>query len=175
MWGKASKVALNKCKKTERDSFENDMDKLFDLTTCPHKITLCEEPNSSCSNPPCSIGAHIECDCPMSQKIPKLELRWMNSQRAKVGELSEMYMGTNDQKETKKQEKTERRKLQEEEANRKRLKREEEERVHRETLLTESEFDLNFEDGTLDDDMEVDMVPSKVSPEELTLSVPLTF
>ena len=40
LWGKASKVALNKCKKNEKNSFENDLDKLFDLTTCPHKITL---------------------------------------------------------------------------------------------------------------------------------------
>ena len=56
---------------------------------------------------------HISCDCPLSQKIPVSELAGVYYQRNKVGEKSEMQMGLNDIKETKRQSKAEKRGIKE--------------------------------------------------------------
>ena len=80
---------------------ELELDKLMDLTACPHTIYLCQEPTSNCKNPKkCKIGAHIGCSCTLVEKVPVLDLLWLHSQRAKVGEKSAMQMGLCDQKET---------------------------------------------------------------------------
>ena len=154
LWQRASDVALKKCKKAEKNRFELELDRLFDLTACHCVIVTCDQSESMCPSSPCSAGAHIECSCPLDQKIPKLELLWMHSQRNKIGEVSSMYMGSNDAKETNRQIKGERRKAREEEANQKRLKKESD---HvKEALLKETdlEFEVELEEQTT---MEIDI------------------
>ena len=121
LWEKATDIAQGKCKKADKDNFLLGLDKLLDLTTCPHKIVTCDSPQSGCTSEPCPLGAHIDCTCPLSQKIPKLELLWLHAQRSKVVELSSMYMGSNDVKESNRQLKSERRKAADIEAKQKQI------------------------------------------------------
>ena len=97
LWEKVEKVAWGKDKKGEKKRLEDQLDRLMDLTICPHNILLCEDPQSGCQDPKlCKIKAHIWCSCPLPIKIPSLDLLWLYHQRVKVGEVSAMQMGRND-------------------------------------------------------------------------------
>ena len=74
-WDKVSEVVRGRAKKPIKDIVEKNMDRLFDLTICPHTIYMCSDQNSGCYNKKdCKIKTHISCDCPLSAKVPKLEL-----------------------------------------------------------------------------------------------------
>ena len=60
----------------EREKVELLLDKLVDITTCPHSIQLCHEPGSGCKDvKKCKFQAHIKCDCHHEKKVPVLELK----------------------------------------------------------------------------------------------------
>ena len=78
LWEKVEKVAWGKDKKGEKKRLEDQLDRLMDLTICPHNILLCEDPQSGCQDPKlCKIKAHIWCSCPLPIKIPSLDLLWL--------------------------------------------------------------------------------------------------
>ena len=81
----AENVAWLKATKYQKELLDNDLDKLFDITSFSHQIMLCHEDNSNCKDPiSCKIGAHIQCDCPLANKIPQLDLLWLYHQRNKI-------------------------------------------------------------------------------------------
>ena len=138
LWGKVEEVKRGRAGKgkgggkgkgkMEREKVELLLDKLVDITTCPHSIQLCNEPDSGCKDvKKCKFQAHVKCDCPYEKKVPVLELRWLYAQRAKKGEKSSMMMSTDDKPETEKQRKAEKRRCDEIEADMKRKKRQNEE------------------------------------------------
>lgn len=142
-WLKVSDVVRNKAKKSVKDYVETHLDKLFDITTCPHTILLCKDQESSCPDPQvCKVKAHVKCDCPLASKVPILELEWLYYQRNKSGEQSAMMIAGVDEKETKRQVKAEKRKEAEYETKVKKQKKQEgEESRLRELQLEENTFD----------------------------------
>ena len=142
LWGKVEEVKRGRAKKTEREKVELLLDKLLDITTCPHSIQLCNDPESGCKDvKKCKFQAHIKCDCPHEKKVPVLELRWLHAQRTKRGEKSSMMMSLDDKPETAKQRKAEKRRCEEIEADRKRKKKQDEQ----EQLLMQQKADSEFE------------------------------
>ena len=106
-----------------KDMFLSKLDQLMDITRCRHEIVLCEDESSSCKNfSDCKIGAHICCDCQRDSKIPVMELKWLFSQRSKVGERSNMQMGSKDVKESQRQSKKIQRKTSREESLKKKIR-----------------------------------------------------
>ena len=105
LWAKANKIARGQIKSEGQiNSFEEKLDRLFEITKCRCQILSCGEadccgcPSTSSDLPPC----HIKCFCPRKQKIPITELSFLLAQRQKVGERSSCMMGGVDQKESKK-------------------------------------------------------------------------
>ena len=137
---KASDIVWGRENQKFKEKFENDLDILMDITTCPHQIYTCQEPMSGCTdNENCKLKVHIICTCPYSSKIPAIELFWFYHQRSKIGEKSKMQMVGCDHKETKKQNKARKRKFAEAEAEENRQKKQE--AVVRDFLDREKEFE----------------------------------
>ena len=110
-WTKVESVAWGKANVKDTTDIMTKMDKVLEITLCSHTILLCNNPESGCtSETECLNQAHIKCSCPLDNKIPTLELRWLFSQRNKCGELSEMMMAGVDTVETKRQTKAAKRK-----------------------------------------------------------------
>ena len=74
LWGKVEEVKHGRAGKgkgggkgkgtMERDKFELLLDKLVDITTCPHSIQLCNDPGSGCKDG-CSLLSMVnEMRCP---------------------------------------------------------------------------------------------------------------
>jgi hypothetical protein len=117
LWDKASKIAwkhLTSAK--EINNFEENLDKLFDITKCKCPIVNCEDVTctgchcgekdcTGCPKPGTSslVPCHIICKCPADQKLPLIELSFIRAQREKVGEKSAAMIGNADKKESKKQ------------------------------------------------------------------------
>lgn len=117
LWDRVSDVVRGRAKPKVKKQVEMELDKVMDLTTCPHKIFLCQEPDSKCKTPKkCKVGAHIDCSCVLANKVPVIDLLWLHCQRSKVGEKSVMQMGMCDKKETMRQVKALKRKAGEAEA-----------------------------------------------------------
>ena len=117
IWQRAEEIAWGRMPQKVTDAFEKDLDKLLDLTVCPHTIMLCQEPGSGClDKAKCKVGAHVSCSCPLPFKIPEEELVWLHSQRNKVGEKSKLMMVGKDVKYTKQKEKALKRKVTKQEA-----------------------------------------------------------
>ena len=119
MWNRVTEVARGRAKKAEEKKVDQLLDKLLDITTCPHTIMLCHEPGSGCTGTEeeeCKVKAHINCTCLMASKIPVMELQWLYMQRNKIGEKSIMKMGGVDWKETEIQEKAAKNKADKEKA-----------------------------------------------------------
>ena len=126
LWDRVSDVVRGRAKPKVKKQVELELDKLMDLTTCPHRIFLCQEADSNCKNPTkCKVGAHIDCCCVLASKVPVLDLQWLRYQRSKVGEKSEMQMGLCDKKETKRQVKALKRKAADAEADQKKKTKQE--------------------------------------------------
>lgn len=81
-----SDLVNGRVKAAVREKRISELDTLFDITTCRHKSTLCGTEASGCSG--CAARVHVNCDCPLPQKIPKLELEWLHYQRIKTSEVS---------------------------------------------------------------------------------------
>ena len=131
-WTKVENVAWSKANPTIVDYIMEKIDKVFDITVCPHTILLCNNPESGCtSEAECLNQAHIKCNCRLECKIPPLELRWLFAQRNKCGEMSEMMMAGADTVETKRQNKAEKRKATEADAKLNKKNKTEEEEMRR--------------------------------------------
>ena len=92
-WTKAENVAWNRSNKKESKFVMEKLDKVIDITICPHTILLCNNPESGCpSENKCLYKAHIKCSCPREIKVPVMELRWLYGQQHKSGEKSDMMM-----------------------------------------------------------------------------------
>ena len=87
-WKKFQSICHGRENKKTADTWTAKLDKLFDITICRCSIFLCEESESQCSGSNCSAGAHINCTCPRSIKLPVLDLAWLKSQREKIGSKS---------------------------------------------------------------------------------------
>ena len=170
LWWMVEEVKRGRAGKGMIKKVELLLDKLVDITTCPHTIHLCNEPGSGCQDiKKCKVQAHIKCDCPHECKIPVLELRWLHAQRTKRGEKSSMMMSTDDKLETEKQRKAERRRCQEVEADVKRKKKQAEEQ---ELLMQQNadneveleEHELANQEMEEDEDM---FAPSPIEVKEL--------
>ena len=142
LWGRVEEVKRGRAGKMEREKVELLLDKLVDITTCPHSIQLCHEPGSGCKDvKKCKFQAHIKCDCHHEKKVPVLELKWLHAQRTKRGEKSSLMMSTDDKPETEKQRKAEKRRCEKIEADRKRKKKQEDQ----EQLLIQQKIDSEVE------------------------------
>ena len=104
-WDKLHNVAAvggKWVKVKDKEKVLSELDTLCDICVCPHQIYLCGSPESMCNG--CSNKAHITCDCPLENKIPKLELAWVYYQRIKTSEISQTQITSLDKKETKREE-----------------------------------------------------------------------
>ena len=140
LWKRVEGVAKGKpARKGDQEKIPELLDKLVDITTCPHQILFCSEAGSDCPGKDCRYKAHIKCDCPREKKVPVLDLQWLAAQRAKTGEKSILMMTSDDKEETKKQNRTEKRRVEAEEAEKKRERqaKEEEERLLKDQSVVE--------------------------------------
>ena len=84
MWKRVEEFVRGRATKAEVKKVEDLLDKLLDITTCKHKILLCDQVDSQCKEANnCLVKAHIKCDCPKESKVPVMELQWLAAQRAK--------------------------------------------------------------------------------------------
>ena len=111
LWKRVENVAWGRSNKSETEKVIELLDRLLDVNVCSCVIRLCDDPDSECPNAKtCSQGAHVKCSCPLQNKLPVLDLKWLYYQRSKKGEASLMGMGGGDYEETKRQVKAEKRK-----------------------------------------------------------------
>ena len=123
-WEKVRKAANNLGKQSDREKVIAELDKVFDILNCKCRILLCSDFDPVCNG--CIQEVHITCKCPFEQKIPKLDLLWVFSQRTKEGDKSTFQFGYTDKKETKRQMEAKKRQVEEIGRNVKYLKSEEE-------------------------------------------------
>ena len=71
LWDSAVIFSNHKGKKAEKEGFEDNLDRLFDILKCQCSIVSCQENN--CDG--CLNGAHIVCHCP---KMLKYQLKSCN-------------------------------------------------------------------------------------------------
>ena len=101
LWTKANDFANGKLRKSVREEFIGNLDKLFDIIKCTCPIVLCNAVNFPCNG--CNLGAHISCKCNIEFKILKQDLIWVYYQRLKTGERSQFQFGGVDLVESKRQ------------------------------------------------------------------------
>ena len=154
LWTRVEAVAQARGKgkkENEREKVEALLDKVLDITVCPHTILLCSDAGSECQDlGNCTVGAHIKCDCPRERKVPVIDLQWLAMQRAKTGEKSKMMMAGGDKEETERQNKTAKRKAELAEAEKKRRRKIEEEKER--LLVDQSNVEAFF--GELEEEGE---------------------
>lgn len=104
-------------KKKFVDSWNEKLDKVFDIVKCKCNIYLCSDVESCCGKVDCSSGgAHITCTCEREFKVPKCDLLWLKGQRDKVGTVSKFRFGGIDKVESERIDKLRIRKEKEEES-----------------------------------------------------------
>ena len=79
-----------------------NLDQLFDIVSCQCPILLCSE--FSCSDS-CNAKVHINCSCPKENRIPELEVEFLNDQRRKSGSKGKLMIAGRDKVETARQQK----------------------------------------------------------------------
>ena len=116
LWDKASQIAWKRLTSAkEINKFEEQLDKLFDITKCKCPIVSCDEfpctgchcgvkECTGCPKPGTSglVPCHVICKCPADQKLPLIELPFLRAQRQKVGGKSAAMIGNADKKESQK-------------------------------------------------------------------------
>ena len=104
------------------------LDQLFDITKCRCPILTCSE--TDCPGCPSDRAAlpprHITCVCPKDQKIPVLEVSFIDIQRKKIGEKSGTMISNVDKKESMRQDSAIKRKIRAIEEEEKKKRKEEE-------------------------------------------------
>ncbi|XP_065675250.1 uncharacterized protein LOC136091522 [Hydra vulgaris] len=97
-WKRVTQTVWGRVTNTRKDKLYNEMDTLFDILRCKHSIKCKEDP--TCSDPKCSHCAFLPiCNCPLSLKIPEIELKFIRAQRLKVGMKSVFQIHCRDKKE----------------------------------------------------------------------------
>ena len=138
LWNRANSVAQGG---KGKQKLEEELERVLDVTVCPHPILLCQEEGSGCEKgEECVPKAHIKCDCPLASKVPSLELRWLAFQRRKRGEKSQMMMSNVDKVESQRQEAAAKRKEAALEAQLRKKKKE----VEMERMLMERQEESNL-------------------------------
>ena len=99
-WEKAFKLSTGQGKLKDREKLALKLDQLFDILYCHCPITLCSDVGCDAE---CKKEAHIQCKCKMEEKIPVMELRFVRSQREKIGNNSSHMIAGADKPESKKQ------------------------------------------------------------------------
>ena len=150
LWQTAEDFAWGRKTKGE-EIFQEKLDKLLDITICRHPILMCQQPGSGCPNiEECKIGAHVvQCSCLPLEKLPKVELVWLEMQRRKIGEKSIMQMKGSDVKYTKKLEQAKVNKDLREQASLRKKKKEEEKLIKLKQVQDENS---NFDEPEKEDD-----------------------
>ena len=85
-WEKSNLAARGKLSTDQTADLQEKLDKLLDPLYCKcQPIQECSEVGclGSKQKPSCLVGAHLTCSCPRDNKIPKLELLFVKSQREK--------------------------------------------------------------------------------------------
>lgn len=95
LWLRAVDISLGK-RSGDKQRFMERLDNLLDILKCQCPIRLCAE--FGCAG--CDIGAHIDCRCSKAQKIPLIELVFVNGQRGKVGSVGPHQIGAVDRPES---------------------------------------------------------------------------
>ena len=162
LWQASEDFAWGRKSKGE-EVFQEQLDKLLDITACRHPILMCQQPGSGCPDiDKCKIGAHVvKCSCLPAVKLPKMELVWLDMQRRKVGEKSGMQMRGSDIKYAKKLEQAKANKDLKEQAALKKQKKDEEAGIRLNRLVQDENSNLHEcedEDGDIDDSDD-DFVP----------------
>ena len=98
LWQEGMKISTGRVKIEAKNNFMKKLDKVFDISFCKCKIELCPEKKCTCKD-----NVHIKCVCPKERKLPVLELRFLKSQRDKVGSIGQLQIGNPDIPVTKKQ------------------------------------------------------------------------
>ena len=86
--------------RAEYTKFNERLDKLFDICKCKCTIVECSE-YDDCDG--CEFESHVYCSCKRNDKIPRIELKFINAQRCKVGAKSTMQIGRVDSAEAQRQ------------------------------------------------------------------------
>ena len=73
-WLLAQRIVNNKAKKKETEKFDENLDKMYDLTKCRCQILTCDE-FEKCADyaEKCKADFHILCQCVREEKLPLLE------------------------------------------------------------------------------------------------------
>ena len=82
----------------KRKTFDDKLDKVFEILKCRCLITACDE--LVCGDS-CEWGAHVKCNCPKLDRIPKAELKFFLSQRQRGTTAPKYQIGPIDTKTTK--------------------------------------------------------------------------
>ena len=107
LYDKAKDINWKIASAQRKDSFMDNLDKLFDILVCQCQILDCEP---SVCDPPCDVP-HVQCLCERKLKIPVIELAFIKDQRDKVGlNGGNMVMGGVDKIVAKQQEETRKKK-----------------------------------------------------------------
>ena len=106
-WKRITNVANGLASESTAETAISELDSLCDICVCSHEIVLCPN-HGDCSG--CVYKAHVKCDCPLDQKVPRLELYWLFHQRHKTSEKSGIQIAAADLRETKRQQNAKRRK-----------------------------------------------------------------
>lgn len=144
-WNNAKQCSKETAKAALVSQFNERLDKLFDLCKCKCNIYECAE--KSCDG--CEHQAHVNCTCPRNEKIPLMELKFMKCQRNKVGDRSDMQIGTLDKPESKRQARLLKRK--ERESNHKRARSSSDDILLERDQENSEEMDLQDEYDNKDD------------------------
>ena len=100
-WTTLSNIANKRVKVNarEKESFVGSLDCLFNILRCECDFVTCADAKQKCLEENCQ-KVHINCTCPITSKIPKLELEFIRDQRSKSGSKGKLQMGLGDAKET---------------------------------------------------------------------------
>jgi hypothetical protein len=150
-WEKAKLASRNRLSKGQKEELESRLDCLWDPLTCrcqpilPCKEAGCLGPKA---RPPCRLDAHLpSCSCPKEAKIPKLELLYVKSQRAKKTEKEGMQLGLEDVKEDIRQKKEVARKEKDKKGKEKKALKIELEEIELEERIQQDSEEVNSHEG----------------------------
>ena len=155
-WTILAKIAGRSGKVTprEKQTFESDLDKLFNILICSCDFIDCSA--AKCSDDNCP-SVHIDCHCPRESKIPQLDLPFVKDQRGKTGTKGQMQMGLPDAQETARQLKAMKRKeVEERRTAEKEAKRKRAEEDLRQRIEDQLEEDMEGESSEELSEMRVD-------------------
>ena len=95
------KYKRNKMTQKVKENFKYKLPRLFDIISCQCEIVNCGG-GKACRNEEDCTGFHILCQCPLDERIPEKDVKFVKDQREKMGLFGgEMVMEGKDIKEAK--------------------------------------------------------------------------